>query len=70
LEWAIIVNEQFTPNTAIANVRGKDLILPVLAKATYLLREGEKPVGNMMMKIRRGVCRHEKIKNNRCEVCC
>ncbi len=40
LEWSIILNQQFTPNTTIAKVKDKELNLPLLAKATYLLGEG------------------------------
>lgn len=63
------MNEQFTPNTSIAKVGEKVLNLPFVAKATYLLGEGEKPINNVVMKVRRGICQHEKLIGNRCETC-
>jgi hypothetical protein len=46
-----------------------ELKLPFIGKATYLLGEGEKPLKNVLMKVRRGVCKHQKIIANQCQIC-
>jgi hypothetical protein len=43
LEWAIILNEQFTPTVGIAKIKDEELTIPYLAKATFLLNVQECP---------------------------
>jgi hypothetical protein len=72
-DWSIVLNEQFTKTTEIGKVDDQEITLPYLAKATFLLNfsEHRKKLGEetVVIKIRKVVCKHEKILEERCQFC-
>ncbi len=72
LEWSIALNEQFTNTTEVGRVGEVEITLPFLAKATFLLGVGERRrVGEetVVVRLRRVVCKHEKVVEGRCQFC-
>lgn len=73
LEWQIVLNEHFTKSTLIAKINDKEINIQLCGKAIFLhdFSSKARPYAKdfIIMKIKKTICKHEKIKEGKCQYC-